>query len=51
VHFTVAGEPIERLNDFVIVLVGGTPPYEILKASGVDLETKFGTPLVARRAS
>ncbi len=44
----VAGQPAERPNDFVFALIGGTPPYELLKASGIDLETKFGTPLLRR---
>jgi thioredoxin reductase (NADPH) len=46
VHFDVAGQPAERENAFVFVLVGGVPPYDLLKACGVDLETKFGTPLL-----
>jgi thioredoxin reductase (NADPH) len=46
VRFDVAGRPVERANDFVFVLIGGVPPYELLKASGVNLETRFGTPLL-----
>ena len=46
VHFDVAGQPAERENDFVFVLVGGVPPYELLKQCGVDLETRFGTPIL-----
>jgi len=46
VQFDVAGQLAERPNDFVFVLVGGVPPYELLKQCGVDLETKFGTPLL-----
>jgi thioredoxin reductase len=46
VHVEAAGRRVERPNDFVFVLVGGVPPYELLKASGVNLETKFGTPLL-----
>ena len=46
VHFDVAGQPAERENDFVLVLVGGVPPYELLKQCGVDLETRFGTPIL-----
>ena len=34
VHFDVAGQPAERENDFVFVLVGGVPPYELLKQCG-----------------
>lgn len=45
----VAGGPAERPNDFVVVLVGGVPPYELLKGAGVDLEKKFGTPLLVPR--
>ena len=45
VHFDVAGRPAQRENDFVFVLAGGVPPYELLKKCGVDLETRFGTPL------
>ena len=41
----VAGTSVERANDFVFVMVGGTLPSALLTASGVDLETKFGTPL------
>jgi thioredoxin reductase/Pyruvate/2-oxoacid:ferredoxin oxidoreductase delta subunit len=50
VHFDVAGVSAERPNDAVFVMVGGTPPYELLKGSGVDLQTKYGTPLTARRS-
>lgn len=46
VHFDVKGRPDARDNDFVFVLAGGVPPYELLKKCGVDLETKFGTPLL-----
>jgi len=45
-HLDVAGQPVERENEFVFVLVGGVPPYELLKNCGVDLETKFGTPIL-----
>jgi thioredoxin reductase/Pyruvate/2-oxoacid:ferredoxin oxidoreductase delta subunit len=41
----VAGAPAERPNDAVFVLVGGTPPYELLTSAGVDLQKKFGTPV------
>ena len=41
----VAGAAAERRNDAVFVMVGGTPPYELLKGAGVDLQTKFGTRL------
>ncbi len=41
----VAGAAAERPNDAVFVMVGGSPPYELLKAAGVNLQTKFGTPL------
>jgi len=44
----VAGVRVERANDFVFAMIGGTPPYQLLKDSGVDLDTKFGTPLVQR---
>jgi thioredoxin reductase/Pyruvate/2-oxoacid:ferredoxin oxidoreductase delta subunit len=46
VHFDVAGQPAQRANDYVFVLAGGVPPYELLKKCGVDLETKFGTPIL-----
>jgi len=46
VHFDVAGRLDARDNDFVFILAGGVPPYELLKRCGVDLETKFGTPLL-----
>jgi len=46
VHFDVAGQPAQRANDYVFVLAGGVPPYALLKDSGVDLETKFGTPIL-----
>jgi thioredoxin reductase (NADPH) len=42
----VQGTPGERPNDFVFVMIGGTAPYALLTASGVDLEKKFGTPLL-----
>jgi thioredoxin reductase len=48
VVFDVQGVAAERPNDHVFVMIGGTPPYEVLKKSGVDLETKFGTPLFRR---
>ncbi len=41
----VAGAAADRANDAVFVLVGGTPPYDLLKTAGVDLQKKFGTPL------
>jgi len=28
------------------VLAGGVAPYALLKQCGVDLETKFGTPIL-----
>ena len=43
----VDGVPGERPNDFVFVMIGGTAPYALLTASGVDLEKKFGTPLLS----
>jgi putative YpdA family bacillithiol system oxidoreductase len=46
VRIEVAGAPDERPNDFVFVMIGGTAPYALLTASGVDLEKKFGTPLL-----
>jgi len=46
VHFDVAGRPDARENDFVFILAGGVPPYDLLKKSGVDLETRFGTPIL-----
>jgi thioredoxin reductase/ferredoxin len=46
IQFDVAGKAAERENDFVFVLVGGVPPYALLKTCGVNLETKFGTPLL-----
>jgi thioredoxin reductase/Pyruvate/2-oxoacid:ferredoxin oxidoreductase delta subunit len=45
VTMDVAGASVERANDAVFVMIGGTPPYELLKASGIDLEKKFGAPL------
>ncbi len=30
-----------------IAVSGGTAPYGLLTASGVDLEKKFGTPLLS----
>jgi len=44
----VAGQEVERPNDFVFVMIGGTPPYDLLKAAGVNLEMKFGAPPLAR---
>lgn len=43
----VAGTAGERPNDFVFVMIGGTAPNALLTASGVDLEKKFGTPLLS----
>ena len=45
VLFDVAGQAVERPNEFVFVMIGGTPPFELLKSCGVDLETKFAAPL------
>jgi thioredoxin reductase len=45
VRLDVAGQSVERLNDVVFVMIGGTPPFELLKRCGVDLETKFAAPL------
>jgi thioredoxin reductase/Pyruvate/2-oxoacid:ferredoxin oxidoreductase delta subunit len=45
VLFEVAGQAAERPNDFVFVMIGGTPPFELLKSCGVNLETKFAAPL------
>ena len=45
VTMDVAGAPVERANDAVFVMIGGTPPYELLQSAGVDLEKKFGAPL------
>jgi thioredoxin reductase len=50
VVFDVAGTEVERPNDFVFVMVGGVPPYDLLKKAGVDLQTKFGAPLRSRRS-
>jgi thioredoxin reductase (NADPH) len=47
VQIEVQGTPGERPNDFVFVMIGGTAPYALLTASGVDLEKKFGTPLLS----
>ena len=44
----VAGRPAERPNHHVFALIGGVAPSALLKESGVDLETKFGTPLIRR---
>jgi putative YpdA family bacillithiol system oxidoreductase len=44
VRIEVNGAPEERPNDFVFAMIGGTAPYALLTASGVDLEKKFGTP-------
>jgi thioredoxin reductase/Pyruvate/2-oxoacid:ferredoxin oxidoreductase delta subunit len=41
----VGGRPAALGNDFVFVMIGGTPPFELLKSCGVDLETKFAAPL------
>jgi hypothetical protein len=46
IHFDVGGRAAERPNHFVFVLIGGVPPYQLLKACGVNLETRFGTPLL-----
>ncbi len=46
VHFDVGGQAAQRENDYVFILAGGVPPYDLLKKSGVDLETKFGTPIL-----
>ncbi len=48
IHFDVAGQGHERPNDYIFALIGGVPPSALLKDSGVDLETKFGTPLKQR---
>jgi thioredoxin reductase (NADPH) len=48
VRLEVAGAPAERPNDAVFVMIGGLPPYDLLRNSGVDLETRFGTPLLHR---
>ncbi len=48
VRFEVAGRPEERPNDYVFVMIGGTLPNALLSASGVDLEKKFGTPLIRK---
>ncbi len=50
VRLEAAGAALERATDFVFVMIGGTPPYQLLTDSGVDLETKFGTPLASRSA-
>jgi thioredoxin reductase len=50
VRYDVAGAPAERPNDFVFAMIGGTPPYQLLKDSGVGLDTKFGSPLVQRES-
>jgi len=47
VRIEVNGVPEERPNDFVFVMIGGTAPYALLTASGIDLEKKFGTPLLS----
>ena len=46
VRFDVKGQALERPNDYVFALIGGVPPYQLLKACGVDLETRFGTPIL-----
>jgi thioredoxin reductase (NADPH) len=48
VHMDVAGRALDRPNDYVFVLIGGLAPSALLRESGVDLETKFGTPLIRR---
>jgi thioredoxin reductase (NADPH) len=48
VYIDVAGQPLERPNDYVFALIGGVAPSALLRDSGVDLETKFGTPLIQR---
>ncbi len=49
IHLKGGGEPAARPNDFVFVMIGGTPPFATLQACGVDLEKKFGTPLFGRQ--
>ncbi len=49
IHLKVGGEPAARPNDFVFVMIGGTPPFATLQACGVDLEKKFGTPLFGKQ--
>ena len=41
----IAGARAQLDNDVVFVMIGGLPPYELLRNSGVDLEVKFGAPL------
>jgi len=48
VLFDVGGQPLERPNDYVFALIGGVAPSALLRESGVDLETKFGTPLIQK---
>jgi hypothetical protein len=48
VLFDVAGRVEERPNDYLFALIGGLAPSQLLRESGVDLETKFGTPLIRR---
>ncbi len=48
VHLKVGADSAARPNDFVFVMIGGTPPFATLEACGVDLEKKFGTPLFVK---
>jgi len=38
------GEPIVRENDQVLIFAGGELPTPLLKACGVEIDTKFGSP-------
>ena len=49
VGLEVAGQSVERPNDYVFALIGGVAPSALLRDSGVDLETKFGTPLIRKQ--
>ena len=43
VELDCAGRPVRLRNDAVIVCAGGILPTEFLKATGVEVETKYGT--------
>jgi hypothetical protein len=36
----VAGEPLALRNDFVIVRIGGLPPFDFLRNVGIEIVTK-----------
>jgi dihydropyrimidine dehydrogenase (NAD+) subunit PreT len=48
VRLDVSGKPIEIKNDYVIACLGGEPPTEFLKATGVTMQRLHGEELGAR---